>query len=45
VETLLQQRLSITLETWQTWGSMEISLEGGHYYHDFSNVVNARFGN
>jgi hypothetical protein len=32
----LNESLSITLELKQTWGSVEASLEGSHYFHDFN---------
>jgi len=35
-ETLLGHELSVTLETTQTWGSIEFSLEGSNFFHDFS---------
>ncbi len=35
-ESLLNESLSIALESKQTWGSIEASLQGSHYLHDFS---------
>ena len=34
-ENLLNQELSITLDVKQPWGSVETSLEGSTYFHDF----------
>lgn len=35
-ETLYDQSLEITYRTQETWGSLAFSLQGGHYFHDFS---------
>lgn len=35
-ETLWEESLELTLELKQTWGTVETSLEGSHYFHDFS---------
>ena len=35
-ETLLQGDLSVTLDIKEKWGSITTSLEGLHYFHDFS---------
>ncbi len=35
-EKLLQNALSLTLELVQKWGTVSTSLEGSHYFHDFS---------
>ena len=35
-ETLFNEALSVTFEVKQTWGSASVSLEGSHYFHDFS---------
>jgi hypothetical protein len=35
-ETLLDQKLLATLSVKQPWGSVSASLEGSHYFHDFS---------
>lgn len=35
-ERLAREELSVTLEQRQTWGSLQASLEGSHYLHDFS---------
>jgi len=35
-ETLLGHELSVTLETKQTWGSIEFTIEGSNFFHDFS---------
>ena len=34
-ENLLGQSLSATLEIKEPWGTLESSLEGSHYFHDF----------
>jgi hypothetical protein len=34
-EHLFRNTLSLTLELKQAWGSVEISIEGSHYLHDF----------
>ena len=36
VEALFNESLTLTLESKQPWGSIEASLEGSHYLHDFS---------
>ncbi|MFC1583633.1 hypothetical protein ACFL4U_03000 [Candidatus Neomarinimicrobiota bacterium] len=33
-EKLLRQSLDITLEMKETWGSIRVSLDGSHYFHD-----------
>jgi len=35
-EALFSEVLSVTLEVKQTWGSVSTTLEGSHYFHDFS---------
>jgi len=35
-ETLYNQSLTVTLEVREPWGSVSTSLEGSHYFHDFS---------
>ena len=35
-ETLYNESLTTTLEIREPWGSMSASLEGSHYFHDFS---------
>jgi len=35
-EILFDEVLSVTLEVKQTWGSVSATLEGSHYFHDFS---------
>ncbi len=35
-ENLLGQSLSATLEIKEPWGTLEASLEGSHYFHDFN---------
>lgn len=35
-ENLWKQSLSVTLELKQKWGTVNTSLEGSHYFHDFS---------
>lgn len=35
-ETLFGEQLEVTLETRQPWGNAELSLDGSHYFHDFS---------
>lgn len=35
-ETLFNQTLTATLEVREPWGSASTSLEGAHYFHDFS---------
>mgnify|MGYP000333047977 CR=1 FL=1 len=35
-EILFNEVLSVTLEVKQTWGSVSATLEGSHYFHDFS---------
>ena len=35
-ENLFSEELRIALEMTKTWGSVEISLSGSHYFHDFS---------
>jgi hypothetical protein len=35
-ETLWSESLTLTLESKQTWGTVETSLEGSHYFHDFA---------
>ncbi|MBT6766893.1 MAG: hypothetical protein HOA90_20370 [Prolixibacteraceae bacterium] len=35
-ETLFYEALGLNLEMVQPWGRVEISLEGRHYFHDFS---------
>ncbi|MCK4824287.1 hypothetical protein KA005_51520, partial [bacterium] len=35
-ETLYNQSLTITLAAREPWGSVSMSLEGSHYFHDFS---------
>lgn len=35
-ETLFDESLELSLESKQTWGTVEASLEGSHYLHDFS---------
>ena len=35
-ENLLSESLSVTLELKERWGSISTSLEGFHYFHDFS---------
>jgi len=35
-ETLYNQSLTITLEVREPWGSVSTSLEGSHYFHNFS---------
>lgn len=37
-ENLMIEKLSVTLETTQTWGSTEFTLEGSHFFHDFSKL-------
>jgi hypothetical protein len=33
-EKLLRQSLDVTLEMKETWGSIRVSLDGSHYFHD-----------
>jgi len=35
-EHLLSESLSVTLEMKEQWGNVEATLEGSHYFHDFS---------
>jgi hypothetical protein len=35
-ETLFRETLTVTLESKEPWGSISTSLEGAHYFHDFS---------
>lgn len=35
-ETLYKESLTVTLESREPWGSISTSLEGAHYFHDFS---------
>lgn len=35
-ETLFDESLELALESKQTWGTVEASLEGSHYFHDFT---------
>jgi len=35
-ETLVSESLSITLDLREKWGSISTSVEGSHYFHDFS---------
>jgi len=35
-ENLLQGDLSVTLDVKEKWGSITTSIEGAHYFHDFS---------
>lgn len=35
-ETLFRESLTVTLESREPWGSVSTSLEGSHYFHDFS---------
>lgn len=35
-EKLLNQSLSVTLELKEPWGTISTTLEGSHYFHDFS---------
>ncbi|MBC7361441.1 MAG: hypothetical protein H5U06_04060 [Candidatus Aminicenantes bacterium] len=35
-ETLVSESLSITLDLREKWGSISTSIEGSHYFHDFS---------
>jgi hypothetical protein len=35
-EFLVRENLSLTLELKQKWGTISTSLEGSHYFHDFS---------
>jgi len=35
-ETLYNQSLTVTLAAREPWGSVSMSLEGSHYFHDFS---------
>jgi len=35
-EKLLRESLEINYETKEKWGSVNLSLEGSHYFHDFS---------
>ncbi|HAL54886.1 MAG TPA: hypothetical protein DCP63_00015 [Bacteroidetes bacterium] len=44
-ELLFGESLSATLELRQTWGTMEISIEGSHYFHDLSKRRLVIFGN
>ena len=43
-ETLLDQRLTLSLDVKQPWGSAGISLEGGHYLHDVARNRLELFG-
>ena len=44
-ETLFQQSLRLSLEVEQPWGSVNTSVEGSHYLHDFSKKRLEMFGN
>jgi hypothetical protein len=35
-ETLMNESLSLTLSLKEKWGSSSVSVEGAHYFHDFS---------
>ncbi len=35
-ETLLKESLSLTLDLREKWGTVSLSAEGSHYFHDFS---------
>ncbi|MCA9743213.1 hypothetical protein KC734_16855 [candidate division KSB1 bacterium] len=35
-ETLIEEELSVNYETKQPWGTVEMELEGSHYFHDLS---------
>jgi hypothetical protein len=37
-EKLFKQSLSATLEVRDKWGSTDLTLEGSHYFHDFSKL-------
>jgi hypothetical protein len=43
-ETLFDEALSITLELQQPWGSVNTTLEGSHYLHDFRKNEVALYG-
>ncbi|MFQ5632202.1 MAG: hypothetical protein ACE5I1_25815, partial [bacterium] len=43
-ETLFGEELSISYETKQPWGSVEVELEGSHFFHDFSKNRLQLFG-
>lgn len=43
-ETLFDEALSITLELHQPWGSVNTTLEGSHYLHDFRKNEVALYG-
>lgn len=38
-ETLWDEGLSLSLETVKPWGTVNISIEGNHYFHDFSKNI------
>jgi len=48
-ETLIQESLSLTLDLREKWGTISVSAEGSHYFHDFTkyrvdtfSIVNLR---
>lgn len=43
-ETLFNETLSVTLEMKQPWGSVQTTVEGSHYLHDFSKSRLTLFG-
>jgi len=43
-ELLLSQNVSISLEVKEPWGSVNASLEGSHYFHDFNRYRLELFG-
>jgi len=44
-ETLYNQSLTITLEVREPWGSVSTSVEGSHYFHNFSKNRLELWGN
>jgi len=44
-ENLFNQSLTITLEVREPWGNASTSLEGSHYFHDFSKYRIELWGN
>lgn len=43
-ETLVQGSLSLTLDLREKWGTVSLSVDGSHYFHDFSKYRVDTFG-
>jgi hypothetical protein len=43
-ETLFKESLSVTLDLREKWGTVSVSAEGSHYFHDFSKNRLDTFG-